>query len=126
MSIPTRVCLSTEICPQLAVPLNGRMLGRSLRVGHEVHFVCDPGFRLAGSETRACRHNRTWSGTQPFCRSEVERGWGVMGSALPTGSSVTLSYGIPLLCPEAAATGTRVGQGCTSPDDADEFLLPRY
>uniref|UniRef100_A0A8D2MI25 Fibulin 7 n=1 Tax=Zonotrichia albicollis TaxID=44394 RepID=A0A8D2MI25_ZONAL len=67
--IPTHVCLSTEICPQLAVPLNGRMLGRSLRVGHEVHFICDAGFRLVGSETRACRHNRTWSGTQPFCRS---------------------------------------------------------
>ncbi|NXI33391.1 FBLN7 protein, partial [Sterrhoptilus dennistouni] len=48
-----------EICPQLAVPLNGRMLGRSLRVGHEVHFVCDAGFQLVGSETRACRHNRT-------------------------------------------------------------------
>uniref|UniRef100_A0A8C3GYS3 Uncharacterized protein n=1 Tax=Corvus moneduloides TaxID=1196302 RepID=A0A8C3GYS3_CORMO len=40
-----------------------------LRVGHEVHFVCDAGFRLVGSETRACRHNCTWSGTQPFCRS---------------------------------------------------------
>lgn len=126
MSIPTRVCLSTEICPQLAVPLNGRMLGRSLRVGHEVHFVCDPGFRLVGSETRACRHNRTWSGTQPFCRSEVEQGWGVMGSALPTGSSVTLSCGISLLCPEAAAMGTGVGQGCASPADAHELLLPRY
>ncbi|XP_039577420.1 fibulin-7-like [Passer montanus] len=58
-----------EMCPQPAVPLNGRMLGRSLWVGHEVHFVCDAGFRLVGSETRACRHNRTWSGTQPFCRS---------------------------------------------------------
>uniref|UniRef100_A0A8C3NST5 Fibulin 7 n=1 Tax=Cyanoderma ruficeps TaxID=181631 RepID=A0A8C3NST5_9PASS len=58
-----------QICPQLAVPLNGRMLGRSLRVGHEVHFICDAGFRLVGSETRTCRHNRTWSGTQPFCRS---------------------------------------------------------
>nr|XP_021396738.1 fibulin-7 [Lonchura striata domestica] len=57
------------MCPQLAVPLNGRLLGRSLRVGHEVHFICDAGFRLVGSETRACRHNRTWSGTQPFCRS---------------------------------------------------------
>ncbi|GAB0195714.1 fibulin-7-like [Grus japonensis] len=63
-----------ETCPQPAVPLNGRMLGRSVRVGHDVHFVCDAGFRLVGSETRACRHNRTWSGTQPFCRSEVERG----------------------------------------------------
>ncbi|NXK56084.1 FBLN7 protein, partial [Chauna torquata] len=58
-----------ETCPQLAVPLNGRKLGRSTRVGHDVHFVCDAGFRLVGSETRACRRDRTWSGTQPFCRS---------------------------------------------------------
>ncbi|NXA24645.1 FBLN7 protein, partial [Ibidorhyncha struthersii] len=58
-----------ETCPQPAVPLNGRMLGRSVRVGHDVHFVCDAGFRLVGSETRACRQDRTWSGTQPFCRS---------------------------------------------------------
>uniref|UniRef100_A0A8C8B5R9 Fibulin 7 n=1 Tax=Otus sunia TaxID=257818 RepID=A0A8C8B5R9_9STRI len=60
---------SLETCPQPVVPLNGRMLGRSTRVGHDVHFVCDVGFRLVGSETRACRHDRTWSGTQPFCRS---------------------------------------------------------
>lgn len=82
MSIPTHVCPSTEICPQLAAPLNGRMLGRSLRVGHEVHFICDAGFRLVGSETRACRHNRTWSGTQPFCRSEVGQDWGATTAPL--------------------------------------------
>ncbi|KFR09943.1 Fibulin-7, partial [Opisthocomus hoazin] len=58
-----------ETCPQPAVPLNGRMLGRSVRVGHDVHFVCDAGFGLVGSETRSCRHNRTWSGTQPFRRN---------------------------------------------------------
>ncbi|NXY78546.1 FBLN7 protein, partial [Glareola pratincola] len=60
---------SNETCPRLVVPPNGRMLGRSVRVGHDVHFVCDDGFRLVGSETRACRRDRTWSGTQPFCRS---------------------------------------------------------
>eukprot|EP00075_Anas_platyrhynchos_P032927 XP_027322180.1 fibulin-7-like [Anas platyrhynchos] len=58
-----------ETCPQLAVPANGRKLGRSARVGHDVHFVCDAGFRLVGSETRTCRRDRTWGGTQPFCRS---------------------------------------------------------
>uniref|UniRef100_A0A8B9ZVE1 Fibulin 7 n=1 Tax=Anas zonorhyncha TaxID=75864 RepID=A0A8B9ZVE1_9AVES len=53
----------------LAVPANGRKLGRSARVGHDVHFVCDAGFRLVGSETRTCRRDRTWGGTQPSCRS---------------------------------------------------------
>uniref|UniRef100_A0A663MQG8 Fibulin 7 n=1 Tax=Athene cunicularia TaxID=194338 RepID=A0A663MQG8_ATHCN len=69
MSVLTCVCLFAETCPQPVVPLNGRMLGRSTQVGHDVHFICNAGFRLVGSETRACRHDRTWSGTQPFCRS---------------------------------------------------------
>ncbi|NWS41280.1 FBLN7 protein, partial [Probosciger aterrimus] len=57
-----------ETCPQPVVPLNGRVLGRSLQVGHDIHFVCDAGFRLVGSETRTCRQDRTWSGTQPSCK----------------------------------------------------------
>lgn len=75
-SSPVSVCLSAETCPQLAVPANGRKLGRSARVGHDVHFVCDAGFRLVGSETRTCRRDRTWGGTQPSCRSEVARARG--------------------------------------------------
>lgn len=58
------------------VPLNGRKLGRSTRVGHDVHFICNAGFQLVGSESRTCRRDRTWSGTQPFCRSEVPWAWG--------------------------------------------------
>uniref|UniRef100_A0A8B9GJ63 EGF-like domain-containing protein n=1 Tax=Amazona collaria TaxID=241587 RepID=A0A8B9GJ63_9PSIT len=58
MSTLTRVCLSAETCPQPVVPLNGRVLGQSVRVGHDIHFVCDAGFRLVGSET----------GTQPSCK----------------------------------------------------------
>lgn len=112
MSILTHVYLSAETCPQPAVPLNGRMLGQNVRVGHDIHFVCNAGFRLVGSETRTCRHNRTWSGTQPFCRSEVEQGWAAGGS------SITLSCRVPLCCslscrdssPEAAAMGTEAGQ----------------
>uniref|UniRef100_A0A8C9G630 Fibulin 7 n=1 Tax=Pavo cristatus TaxID=9049 RepID=A0A8C9G630_PAVCR len=66
---PVSICPSADTCPQLAVPLNGRKLGRSARVGHDVHFICNAGFRLVGSESRTCRRDRTWSGTQPFCRS---------------------------------------------------------
>lgn len=135
MSVLTHVCLSAETCPQPVVPLNGRMLGRSMRVGHDVHFVCDAGFRLVGSETRACRHDRTWSGTQPFCRSEVEWGWGATGSALPRGSSVTQAAGSHRSAPLAAGRaaqrlqqwalrlGSRVGQECAG---VHELLLPRH
>lgn len=110
-----------------------------MRVGHDVHFVCDAGFRLVGSERRVCRPDRTWSGTQPFCRSEVERGRDAEGSALPGGSSITLSWGVPSLCcpgcsessPEAAAAGAKAGQqdgarmGFSS-WCVHKFLLSRY
>lgn len=78
------ICPSADTCPLLAVPLNGRKLGRSARVGHDVHFICNAGFQLVGSESRTCRRDRTWSGTQPFCRSEVPwaRGRGAAQGAI--------------------------------------------
>ncbi|XP_073461764.1 fibulin-7-like [Aquarana catesbeiana] len=54
-------------CPPLKPPRHGRMLGRKLNVGHEVHFLCDLGFHLLGSETRTCQDNQTWSGQAASC-----------------------------------------------------------
>eukprot|EP00064_Thunnus_orientalis_P003724 superscaffoldBa00000316_g3735 len=62
----TRVINST--CPKLDAPINGRKLGRSHSMGHEVHFLCDPGYELVGSESRVCQESLTWSGQQPTCR----------------------------------------------------------
>ena len=59
---PAAVCLPPE------PPANGRMLGRVFRVGHEVHFLCSPGFRLTGAETRVCLDSLTWSGEQAACK----------------------------------------------------------
>lgn len=39
-------------------------------MGHEVHFLCDPGYELVGSESRVCQETFTWSGQQPTCRGE--------------------------------------------------------
>ncbi|XP_026535959.1 fibulin-7-like [Notechis scutatus] len=58
-----------ESCTPPSAPSNGRRLGRGTAIGKEVHFVCNPGFALAGSETRVCLKNRTWSGQQAFCKS---------------------------------------------------------
>ncbi|TDH17090.1 hypothetical protein EPR50_G00005160 [Perca flavescens] len=64
----TRVINST--CPKLDAPINGRKLGKSHGVGHEVHVLCDPGYELVGSESRVCQESLTWSGQQPTCRGE--------------------------------------------------------
>ncbi|CAJ1048778.1 fibulin-7-like [Xyrichtys novacula] len=55
-------------CPKLEAPFNGRKLGKSHSVGHEVHFLCDPGYELVGSESRVCQESLTWSGQQSSCR----------------------------------------------------------
>uniref|UniRef100_A0A3Q3Q1F0 Fibulin 7 n=1 Tax=Monopterus albus TaxID=43700 RepID=A0A3Q3Q1F0_MONAL len=55
-------------CTKLDAPINGRKLGKSHSVGHEVHFLCDPGYELVGSESRICQESLTWSGQQPTCR----------------------------------------------------------
>ncbi|KAM4722436.1 fibulin-7-like [Rhinophrynus dorsalis] len=56
-----------ETCPRLKAPHHGRILGGKLMVGHEIHFLCNPGYRLLGSETRTCLHNQTWSGQTAIC-----------------------------------------------------------
>ncbi|XP_054626962.1 fibulin-7 isoform X2 [Dunckerocampus dactyliophorus] len=55
-------------CPKPDVPVNGRKLGKSHTVGHEVHFLCDPGYELVGSESRVCQESLSWSGQQAACR----------------------------------------------------------
>ncbi|KAM5126204.1 fibulin-7-like [Mantella aurantiaca] len=56
-----------DSCSPLKPPRHGRMLGNKLKVGHEVHFLCDPGYRLLGPETRTCQDNQTWSGHTASC-----------------------------------------------------------
>ncbi|NXX77214.1 FBLN7 protein, partial [Urocolius indicus] len=96
-----------ETCPPPAVPRNGRVLGRNLRLGHDVHFVCDAGFRLVGSETRSCRHNRTWSGTQPSCTSIDDCS---SNPCANSGTCVDGNQSYTCLCPKGWS-----GPSCQSP-----------
>lgn len=57
-------------CPLLEAPPNGRKLGKALGVGHEVHFLCEPGYELLGTESRLCMESLSWSGQPALCRSE--------------------------------------------------------
>ncbi|KAM6937930.1 fibulin-7-like [Xenentodon cancila] len=55
-------------CPKPEPLAHGRRLGRVFDIGHEVHFLCKPGYDLLGSRTRICLESLTWSGQQPLCR----------------------------------------------------------
>ncbi|KAG7219229.1 hypothetical protein INR49_019238 [Caranx melampygus] len=55
-------------CPKPELPPHGRRLGRVFGVGHEVHFLCKPGYELIGPRTRVCLESLKWSGQQPLCR----------------------------------------------------------
>uniref|UniRef100_A0A8C2NXM6 Sushi domain-containing protein n=1 Tax=Capra hircus TaxID=9925 RepID=A0A8C2NXM6_CAPHI len=59
-------------CPALNAPLDGRKFGSKYLVDHEVHFTCNPGFRLVGPSSVVCLPNGTWTGEQPRCKAAPE------------------------------------------------------
>ncbi|XP_047299274.1 fibulin-7 isoform X2 [Homo sapiens] len=59
-------------CPALNTPADGRKFGSKYLVDHEVHFTCNPGFRLVGPSSVVCLPNGTWTGEQPHCRGISE------------------------------------------------------
>ncbi|XP_021567513.1 fibulin-7 [Carlito syrichta] len=59
-------------CPALSAPADGRKFGSKYLVDHEVHFTCNPGFRLVGPSSVVCLPNGNWTGEQPHCRDISE------------------------------------------------------
>ncbi|XP_029464751.1 fibulin-7-like isoform X2 [Rhinatrema bivittatum] len=114
-SIQKQASNRNESCPQLATPLHGRKLGKKVTVGHEVHFLCDLGFHLVGSESRVCQRNRTWSGQQPLCKNTDEC------SSSPCANGGTCVDGVQhytCQCPNGWA-----GSNCQSPSNSFGVIL---
>ncbi|XP_058501564.1 fibulin-7-like [Solea solea] len=76
-------------CPKPEPPAHGRRLGRVFGVGHEVHFLCKPGYELIGPRTRVCLESLRWSGQQPMCRRES--GFNSTGNSLASFSPAARS-----------------------------------
>ncbi|XP_049586359.1 CUB and sushi domain-containing protein 3 isoform X2 [Syngnathus scovelli] len=58
-------------CGEPGVPANGLRFGDDTTVGHNVFFMCQPGFVMIGGHhnvTRTCTHNGTWAGPIPTCK----------------------------------------------------------
>lgn len=96
--------LLTVSCPALSAPPDGRKFGSKYFVDHEVHFTCNPGFRLIGPSSLACLPNGTWTGEQPRCRGRVPPSlgparWegsfcGILSAGFPTVPSSTSTPGL--------------------------------
>uniref|UniRef100_A0A4W6EGS9 Sushi domain-containing protein n=1 Tax=Lates calcarifer TaxID=8187 RepID=A0A4W6EGS9_LATCA len=93
ISCPAQHNISSEVsCPKPELPAHGRRLGRVFGVGHEVHFLCKPGYELIGPRTRVCLESLKWSGQQPMCRREssfnsTENSLASFSPAAPSSSS---------------------------------------
>ncbi|XP_061898885.1 fibulin-7-like isoform X1 [Entelurus aequoreus] len=61
-------------CPKPEPPAHGHRLGRVFSVGHEVHFLCKPGYELIGPQTQVCLESLRWSGQAPTCRHQEDGG----------------------------------------------------
>uniref|UniRef100_A0A3Q3X052 Fibulin-7-like n=1 Tax=Mola mola TaxID=94237 RepID=A0A3Q3X052_MOLML len=114
----TRATNST--CPKLEPPVNGRKLGKSHSVGHEVHFVCDPGFELVGPESRVCQESLTWNGQQTACRYINEC---ASSPCLNGGTCVDEVNHFFCVCAKVFVTMTNTS-AATSPDTAAASTMP--
>lgn len=112
MYSPESKCLGlvSASCPKPEPPAFGRRLGRVFGIGHEVHFLCKPGYELMGPRTRVCLESRKWSGQQPMCRRKLtnteRRHWFSAGRFLRSCFLLRPErdqklHGIPLSCSSA-------------------------
>ncbi len=65
------VCAVIE-CEQLEGIANGRVELTGTTVGSRATYSCDSGYLLVGDVSRTCQSSGTWSGNEPFCKSEPQ------------------------------------------------------
>jgi cysteine-rich repeat protein len=75
-------------CGSLGTPANGSRTGATTTYESTMAFSCDAGYNLAGSASRTCQTDGTWSGTQPTCDA---RDCGALPN--PTNGAVNTSGG---------------------------------
>ena len=58
-------------CSVLTPPQQGHVSSSDNLCGQNVTFLCNVGYRLLGSNIRACGEDSRWSATQPICEGNV-------------------------------------------------------
>ncbi|XP_029009937.2 fibulin-7-like isoform X2 [Betta splendens] len=108
-------------CSKPETPAHGRRLGRVFGIGHEIHFLCKPGYELIGPRTRVCLESLKWSGQQPMCRRFNSTG-NSLASFTPPAPSSSSSSSFPasaaLLASSSSSSSSSLSLSTTSSPDA--------
>nr|XP_033491760.1 fibulin-7-like [Epinephelus lanceolatus] len=107
-------------CPKPEPPAHGRRLGRVFGVGHEVHFLCKPGYELIGPRTRVCLESLRWSGQQPMCRRFNSTG-NSLASFSPAAPSSSFS-GSAALSASSSSSSSFSSSSASSPSPVSSLL----
>ncbi|KAM3848851.1 complement factor B-like isoform 2-T2 [Vipera latastei] len=59
----------TSHCPNPGIPIGALKFGTEYQAERKVRYQCLRGLSLIGSKERVCQISRTWSGSEPECRS---------------------------------------------------------
>ncbi|XP_039665230.1 fibulin-7-like [Perca fluviatilis] len=101
-------------CSKPEPPAHGRRLGRVFGIGHEIHFLCKPGYELIGPRTRVCLDSLRWSGQQPMCRPLNSSG-NSLASFSPAAPSSSFPVSAALSASSSSAASSPPPVSSTSP-----------
>ncbi|KAI3371473.1 hypothetical protein L3Q82_023571 [Scortum barcoo] len=101
-------------CPKPEPPAHGRRLGRVFAVGHEVHFLCKPGYELIGPCGRECL-NSTGNSLASFSPAAPSSSLTVSAALSSSSSSSSASSPSPLssLSPTSSPSSSVRPSHCT-------------
>ncbi|KAM3609209.1 uncharacterized protein V6R79_011042 [Siganus canaliculatus] len=117
----TVALLSSASCPKPPLPTNGRRLGRVFAIGHEVHFLCKPGFELIGPRTRVCLDSLKWSGQQPMCQRLNSTA--AAASFSPRVPSASSSRPVPAVLSTSSSSASSLSPIISAPPTPSPFAI---
>lgn len=95
---PDTLCSPLPCLATLSAPTNGAVSPTSGVFGTQATYLCNAGYSLAGSATRTCQADQSWSLSAPVC------------NALPCPNLVTPANGF--VAPSVGVTGTVATYSC--------------
>ena len=54
-------------CAVLDAPKYGLVKVSHYRLDGVAHYICKPGYKLVGNDTRKCYYDKSWTGVAPIC-----------------------------------------------------------